>query len=48
MDSGLLEVDEGGTSLVVQGLRIHLALHRTRVQSLVGELIPHAAGQLSL
>ena len=30
-----------GTSLVVQWLRIHLAVQGTRVQSLVGELRSH-------
>ena len=32
---------EAGTSLVVQWLRIHLAMHGTWVQSLVGELRSH-------
>ena len=32
---------EGGTSLVVLGLRLCLAMHRTWIQSLVGELGCH-------
>ena len=33
-----------GTSLVVQWLRIHLAMHGTQVQSLVKELRSHRPG----
>ena len=36
-----------GTSLVVQGLRICLAMQGTEVRSLTS-MIPHVAGQLSL
>ena len=37
-----------GTSLVVQELRICLAIQGMQVRFLVGELIPHPTGQLSL
>ena len=43
------QTKDQGTSLVVQWLRIHLAMHGTRVQSLIRELkTPHAVVQLSL
>ena len=40
--------DMPGISLVVLWLRIHLPMQEVWVQSLVGELIPQAKGQLNL
>ena len=37
------QINNDGTSLVVQGLRIHFTVHGTQIRSLVGKT-PHAMG----